>query len=434
MDFQISDSKYNEALEWLYIQLPMFSRIGAAAYKPGLETTLKLDRLYGQPHKKFKTIHIGGTNGKGSTSHMIAAALQAQGYKTGLYTSPHLTDFRERIRINGKMIPKDNVVGFVEDWKKKDSLIKPSFFELTMVMAFDWFASQKVDYAVIEVGMGGRLDSTNVINPAISVITNISFDHTQFLGDTLDKIAKEKAGIIKRRIPVVIGQASPDILQIFKAKASEMQSPLYFAPDFKGVEILNHSENGWDCRLSGGTTFTVPLAGHYQKENILTAICAINVLRDAGIVISDSNIARGLTEVNILTGLRGRWQKVNDVPVVICDTGHNKAGISESLSTIRNFYKDKTIRYILGFVNDKDIDSIVSLFPKESKYYFTQASVPRAMEAGKVADIFRGQSINGNIFPTVMEAYKAALAEASASDIIYIGGSTFVVADFLANR
>lgn len=428
---QISETIYEEALDWLYSQLPMFSRIGAAAYKPGLDTTEKLDSLFGHPHKKFKAIHVGGTNGKGSTSHMLASVLQAAGFKTALYTSPHLIDFRERIKINGKMIPKDNVVKFVKDWRKKESSLQPSFFELTMMMAFDWFANEHVDYAVIEVGMGGRLDSTNIIKPVLSVITNISFDHTQFLGNTLEAIAREKAGIIKYGIPVVIGQANETLKTIFDEAAFKMKSPIYFAQNYNDVKLTRHSATEWCCELDSGVKFEVPLGGNYQIYNIRTALCALQIIRNSGIKITDSNIEKGLSNVTNSTGLKGRWQIVGERPTVVCDTGHNIDGIKQTMDSLNELYPNKRVHFIIGFVNDKDVAHIVELFPSDAEYYFTQASIPRAMPAHDVAAHFQKRGILGTVIPSVAEAYKIACINSSPSDLIYIGGSTFVVADFL---
>ena len=433
MDFHDSDNhSYQEALDWLFSQLPMFSRIGAAAYKPGLETTQRLDEIFHHPHRKFKTIHVGGTNGKGSTSHMLAAVLQAQGYKTGLYTSPHLTDFRERMRINGSMIPREEVVKFVENWRRTDSGLRPSFFELTMMMAFDWFAREEVEYAVIEVGMGGRLDSTNIITPLLSVITNISFDHTQFLGTTLEQIAGEKAGIIKPETPVVIGEAEGRVKEVFVHKAREKHAPIYFAEDFTGLSDISKTDDGWKCEVDGVGTVNVPLAGYYQKKNIRTALCALHRLRDGIIEISPESIREGFGHVNSLTGLHGRWEIMGHCPTVICDTGHNVAGLTETLSSLKKRYQGRKIRFVVGFVNDKDVAHIVNLFPKEGIYYFTQASIPRAMDKGKVAEFFSRAGIQGREFADVALAYRTAMEESSKDDVIYVGGSTFIVADFLS--
>lgn len=429
---ELTEKKYLESLEWLYSRLPMFSRVGAAAYKPGLEMTETLDVFFRHPHRHFRSIHIGGTNGKGSTSHMIASVLQNQGYKTGLYTSPHLTDFRERMRINGKMIPKDMVCEFVEEWRASKFDGRPSFFELTMMMAFQWFAREKVDFAVIEVGMGGRLDSTNIINPLLSIITNISKDHTQFLGESVEKIAFEKAGIIKKDIPVVIGEANGKIKDIFLKKAAEEGSPIHFAENIANELSLQYSDkNGWEGKLSNGSPFAVGLHGAYQKKNIATVIQSLYILRNNGIEISDENITEGLKRVVSNTGLRGRWQIVMDQPKVICDTGHNIAGITENLKTLGCHYPDSNIKFVIGFVNDKDVAGIVRLFPKDNDYYFCQADIPRAMEAVKVAKHFEDFGIKGRVIPSVSEAFAEALRNSSSNDVIYIGGSTFVVADFL---
>lgn len=432
MDSQISNSKYQEATDWLFSQLPMFSRVGAPAYKPGLETTISLDRLYGHPHKDYITIHVGGTNGKGSTSHMIASVLQAAGYKTGLYTSPHLTDFRERMRVNGKMISKEDVVEFVKTWKEKGSDLRPSFFELTMMMAFDWFRKEKVDVAVIEVGMGGRLDSTNVISPILSVITNISKDHTQFLGTTVEEIAVEKAGIIKEGIPVVIGEAVGNVKDIFKQHAEEKGSEIIFAnEDYSKIYSPQKTEEGWNFILPQGQHGTLPLAGSYQKMNLVTALCAIAALRTKGLKIEPTAVAEGMRNVVTSTGLRGRWQLVSENPQVICDTGHNIAGLSETISTLKSKYAGRKLRFVVGFVNDKDVAHIVDLFPSDATYYFCKAQIPRAMDENKVVEFFNGRGITGKAYPTVKSAYEAARRDSSPDDVIYVGGSTFIVADFL---
>lgn len=432
MDCQNFDTEYRKSLDWLYSQLPMFSRVGAAAYKPGLDNTLRLDDIYGHPHRGFKTIHIAGTNGKGSSSHMIAAALQAQGYKTGLYTSPHLVDFRERMRINGEMIPRERVAEFVEDWRKRQRDLRPSFFELTMMMAFDWFNREKVDYAVIEVGMGGRLDSTNIISPEVCVITNISFDHTQFLGNTLEEIAAEKAGIMKPGVPVVIGEAEGSIRTVFEEKAKETGASIYFADEYGGIKAMERSDGKWNCTLADGEVIRVPLAGSYQKKNIRTVLCALSVMKKRGIALDEANIKEGLENVAKLTGLRGRWERRSENPTVVCDTGHNVAGITDNMRTLREVYGNRKVKFVVGFVNDKDISHIVELFPSDARYYFTQASIPRALAAGKVAQYFKGRGICGEVIPDVKEAVRAALNDASPDDVIYVGGSTFVVADFLA--
>lgn len=427
------DTLYKESLDFLYSRLPMFSRTGAAAYKPGLETSLRLASFFGNPHKHFKSIHIAGTNGKGSTSHMLASILQSQGYKTGLYTSPHLVDFRERIKINGEMIPKEEVVKFVNNWKGMDYDGHPSFFELTMIMAFDWFARQNVDFAVIETGMGGRLDSTNIINPILSVITNISHDHNQFLGDTLEKIASEKAGIIKEGVPVVIGESQIQTDGVFIRKASETQSPLLFADKENLIENIEETDEGFECSYQR-KTFTLPLGGDYQKKNILTLMSAIESLKKLGVKISDSAICDGIENVCKQTGLAGRWMTISKKPLTIADTGHNIGGLEynfRQLYRLSNSDSFSKVRIIIGFVADKAIDEILKILPRDAVYYITNASIPRALPADRLWEKFISQGIEGRIFRNVKEAYKKAKEEASEKDIIYIGGSTFIVADFL---
>lgn len=430
------DDKYKEALDYLYSQLPMFSRVGAAAYKPGLDTSLAIDSFFGHPHRKFKSIHVGGTNGKGSTSHTLAAVLQSQGYKTGLYTSPHLVDFRERMRINGEMIPKEKVVEFVEKWKSCNYPGHPSFFELTMMMAFNWFAEEKVDYAVIEVGMGGRLDSTNIITPEICVITNISNDHTQFLGDTLPKIAAEKAGIIKPGIPVVIGEAEGEIREVFENKAKETGAPITFAQDSdRIISIAESPDSGWECMAKEGN-FRFPLAGDYQKKNLNTVLKAIDAMRGAGIEVSDHSITEGISNVDSLTGLNGRWSILGHNPLVIADTGHNIAGITynmNQLARLREQHPGGKLKIVIGFVADKAIDKILKLLPKDAEYYLTNASIPRALPVAQLKEKFNEAGLDGHCYEDVKSAYKAALDSSSEDDIIFVGGSTFIVADLFAD-
>ena len=425
---------YKEATDYLFSQLPMFSRTGAPAYKPGLETSIRLADFFGNPHKKFKSIHIGGTNGKGSTSHMLASVLQSQGYKVGLYTSPHLVDFRERMRINGRMIPEENVIEFVNNWKISGYQGSPSFFELTMIMAFDWFAKEKVDYAVIEVGMGGRLDSTNIISPLLSIITNISYDHNQFLGNTLPEIATEKAGIIKLETPVVIGESNKETDDVFKNKALLEKAPIIFADKlFPDLKIIP-TDKGWEG-IGKGFSFTLPLGGDYQKKNIFTVLCALDQLKNLGIEISDNSIIHGLENVTIQTGLMGRWSILNKNPLTIADTGHNIAGLSYNFSQIATLMKSRpegNLRIIIGFVADKAIDKIMELLPKSAIYYITNAQIPRALPADKLKEIFNKNELEGRVFKTVKEAYLTAKEEASEKDIIFIGGSTFIVADLLS--
>lgn len=423
---------YQEALEWLYRQLPMFSRVGAAAYKPGLDTSLALDAFFGHPHRRFRSIHVGGTNGKGSTSHSLAAVLQAQGYKVGLYTSPHLADFRERIRVNGDMIPKAAVPDFIRRFKESGYEGHPSFFELTMMMAFDWFARAEVDYAVIEVGMGGRLDSTNIITPIASVITNISKDHTQFLGDTLLKIAGEKAGIIKSGIPVVIGEAEGDIRTLFAERAANVGAPIYFAQEDKSLPDTSDLDN---VCLNQTHAFSYDLKGDYQSANLRTVLCALKQLRDNGIIIDDDSIVQGLSNVCSLTGFTGRWMKLSDTPLVIADTGHNEAGLRYNfaqLERLQTAVSDRKLHIVAGFVADKDVDHILDLFPKKAIYYFTQAQIPRALDVESLAGKAYSHGLKGDVYNTVAEAYNAALNSADKQDLVYVGGSTFIVADLLA--
>lgn len=428
------EKEFQETLKWLFAQLPMFSRLGAAAYKPGLDTSIELDEFLGSPHRKFKSIHVGGTNGKGSTSHILASILQSQGYKVGLYTSPHLVDFRERIKINGEMIPKEAVVGFIQRWKANDFRRDPSFFELTMMMAFDWFAKEKVDYAVIEVGMGGRLDSTNIISPVLSVITNISKDHVQFLGDTLEKIAYEKAGIIKPGIPVIIGEREKETEQVFIERAAEVGAPLRFASDETYIEDALSTIGGWRCQSKKYGELELPLGGDYQLRNIFTVLTTVDELGKEGVVISEESVREGIKNVVANTGLRGRWQIISKSPLTICDTGHNFAGINYNVSQLKKLKSetDGKLRMLIGFVNDKDVSQIVNLFPQDAEYYFTQASVPRAMPVEELEKIFNSHGIRGKTFPTVLEAEKALVSESTKHDILFIGGSTFIVADYLA--
>jgi len=414
--------EYNEAIDWLFAQLPMFSRVGAAAYKPGLERSEALSRHFGDPHRRWKAIHVAGTNGKGSVSSLIAATLQSQGYKTALYTSPHLVDFRERMRVNGEMIPRDRVVDFVERWKNSGYTgDQPSFFELTMMMAFEWFADMDVDYAVIEVGMGGRLDSTNIITPLLSVITNISKDHTQFLGETLAQIAYEKAGIIKPGIPAVIGEADSETENTFRSKAAAVGAPLREAYR----EIDNEANFSLECGLHGD----------YQQKNVNTARVAIDELRRHGVLIDDESIRIGFHDVESLTGLKGRWTVLSDNPLVICDTGHNEAGLKYNLRQLAKLRSERSgakFRFVIGFVADKDVPHILPMFPEDALYYVSQAQIPRAMKWKELLEHCRSLGLEAKGYPCVRAACEAAKKEASPQDIIYIGGSTFIVADFFS--
>ncbi len=422
---------YDEAINFLYTQIPMFQREGASAYKPGLNTAHQLDEAFGKPHTHYPTIHIAGTNGKGSTAHTIAAVMQSAGYKVGLYTSPHLVDFRERIRVNGSLIPKENVCDFVERFQKMNLNCHPSFFELTMIMAFEHFSQEKVDVAVIEVGLGGRLDSTNIIHPILSIITNISFDHTAFLGNTLPEIAAEKAGIIKTGIPVIIGEAEGTVKDVFIAKAQQERSPIYFVEETNPYFSVSTDENGHF--IYNGTIFgdiTGELSGECQLKNSATILTALDRLRKNGWKIPSEAVKEGFAHVGLLTGLAGRWMTINERPLVICDTGHNIGGwkyISHQLSTLHG---EKHM--VIGFVNDKDISHILELMPKDAHYYFTRADIPRALPAEDLAQIASTKGLQGIVVPTVIEAYKKALDNVAEGDMIFVGGSTFVVADLLS--
>lgn len=425
---------YTEALDWLFSQLPMFSRVGAAAYKPGLDTTIALDNIFGNPHRRFKSIHVGGTNGKGSVSHTLASILQSQGYKTALYTSPHLADFRERMRVNGEMIPEEKVVEFVEKWKNSGAELRPSFFELTMMMAFHWFAEENVDYAVIEVGMGGRLDSTNIITPIACVITNISYDHNQFLGDTLPQIAAEKAGIIKPGIPVVIGESEGEVRDVFRRKAAEVGAPIIFADDSRlAGDVTENPGGGWNFRFAG-VAATFHLGGDYQKKNLETILHAARIMSENGAPVSNGSIVRGTENVVENTGLRGRWMILKRNPLTIADTGHNVAGIEYNMGQLRRIMESRPggkLRIVIGFVADKAIDKILDLLPEEAEYYITNARIPRALPAETLKEKMLGCGFEGEAYPDVAAAYAAASADATENDVVFVGGSTFIVADLL---
>ncbi len=422
---------YPETLEFLFTQMPMFSRTGGDAYKEGLDNIISLSMLYEEPQEQLRCIHVAGTNGKGSTSHLIASVLQQSGYKVGLFTSPHLIDFRERIRINGKMISKQEVVDFVNAYIKADHKGSPSFFELTTIMAFDYFRKEKVDFAVIETGLGGRLDSTNIITPILSVITNISFDHTQFLGDTLAKIATEKAGIIKNGIPVVVGEAEGDVRQVFIDKAIEENAPLVFAEDNNQILSYDRKDDKLILETIINGTLIDELSGDCQVKNANTVLNAIKVLQSIGVTIPQSAVERGFAQVCELSGLMGRWAVVGDSPRIVCDTGHNVAGVQY---IVRQLAKERynCLHIVLGFVKDKDVTHILEMFPRYATYYFTNASIPRAMPAKELKALAVARGLDGNDYATVAEAYSAALESAQPDDMIFIGGSTFVVADFLA--
>lgn len=422
---------YKETIEYLYDQLPVYQKIGGSAYKEGLDNSLALDKYFGYPHRKYKTIHVAGTNGKGSVSHLLAAILQQSGNKVGLYTSPHLVDFRERIRIDGEKIPQKYIVDFVEEHRSSFEPIYPSFFELTMMMAFQYFADQKVDVAVIEVGLGGRLDSTNIITPDLCVITNISFDHTQFLGDTLEKIASEKAGIIKKGVPVVIGEALPETRPVFESVAKEVGAPIVFAEDDKYILSSVLTASGWLFDSVKYPNLKGQLAGKVQIKNAATVLCAVDQLQKLDYNIPSVAVYNGFGHVVELTGLKGRWQIIrSSSPKIVCDTAHNTGGMRYIAEQLKQERCDN-LHIVLGMVNDKDISSVLELLPKDAIYYFTKASIPRALNEKELKDEALQAGLNGDDYPTVKDAVQAALKVAGKKDFIYIGGSNFVVADAL---
>ncbi|MGM0667861.1 MAG: bifunctional folylpolyglutamate synthase/dihydrofolate synthase [Bacteroidota bacterium] len=427
---------YSDTLDFLYSSLPMYQRIGKAAYKASLDTTLSLDNHLGKPHRSFKSIHIAGTNGKGSVSHMLAAVLQDAGYKTGLYTSPHYIDFRERIRVDGKMVDKQYVIDFVRENRDIITELEASFFEMTVAMAFSYFEKEKVELAIVETGMGGRLDSTNIITPMVSVITGIGFDHTQYLGDTLDKIAMEKAGIIKKEVPVVIGQAGAGLRKLFEDRALQMHAPIYFAEDRYTLQnkgcASGEGLQGFDvCR--DGMLFLeelcTDLMGDFQALNITTVLQVLELLEGeiAGIA---GSVRKGLMKVKKLTGFMGRWQVIRQSPMVICDSGHNVDGLGNNVKQLLNMKHDR-LHMVIGMVNDKDIGGILGLMPADAEYYFTRAGIPRALDQDILSSEAAKYSLKGSSYPSVIEAYRSALDNADKKDIIFVGGSSFVVADFL---
>ena len=426
---------YNEAIRFLFEQLPMYQRSGAAAYKNNLNNTIAFDEWFGHPHRKFKTIHIAGTNGKGSVSHTLASILHEAGYCTGLYTSPHLLDFRERIKINGQMISEDDVTSFVAVNKEIISRISPSFFEMTVAMAFEHFAKSQVDVAVVETGLGGRLDSTNIITPELSIITNISLDHTALLGNTLNEIAAEKAGIIKQNIPVIIGERQGEVFRQFSEKARLMNAHLSFASDIYKADIKTKSDEFQivDIYKDNEIHFPeihLPLMGNYQKKNIQTVIAAAEQLRNAGFSITNEHITTGISKVIENTGLMGRWQVLSRNPLIICDTGHNEGGIREIVSQLENMSWEK-LHIVFGVVNDKDISEILSLLPRDAEYYFTKADIPRSLSSEILKEKANSFGLTGKTYPAVKDAIENAKKNADVNDLIFIGGSTFVVAEAL---
>jgi len=440
---------YQATLDYLYSQLPMFTRDGASAFKKDLTNTIELCKRLDDPYKKFKSVHIAGTNGKGSTSHMLAAILQTAGYRTGLYTSPHLRDFRERIRINGEMISEQHVIDFVKDHRQDFDDIRPSFFEMTVAMAFDAFAKAKVDIAIIEVGLGGRLDSTNVITPLLSVITNIGWDHMNMLGDTLPLIAGEKAGIIKPGVPVIIGEYQFEVADVFINKAEAIEAPISFASEewllksevrsqksaagSRGSEdvseYLDFSIKKKDSRLKT-QDLKLDLPGTYQLKNVKTVLSAVEGLRDEGFAISDGQIKTALSQVKKLTGLHGRWEILNHHPLTICDTGHNPEGITEVLKNIEST-PHENLHIVMGVVNDKDISKILAMLPKHATYYFCRPDIPRGLDAEILQQKAETFSLHGEIYVSVKAALNAAQSHADKNDLVFVGGSTFVVAEIV---
>lgn len=431
---------YPETLDYLYTQLPMFTRVGASAFKKDLDNTIALCAKLDNPQHKFRSIHVGGTNGKGSTSHMLAAILQTAGYKTGLYTSPHLKDFRERIRINGQMISEQTVVDFVAEHQADFDEIQPSFFEMTVGLAFNVFAKEQVDIAVVEVGLGGRLDSTNIITPLLSVITNIGWDHMNILGDTLELIAGEKAGIIKQGVPVVVGEHQPELSEVFLNKARTMKAPIEFASE--EWETIAQSS---DLNLLSVTVqrqvlptfafseepvfqYQLDLPGSYQVKNLKTVLTAVDELRQQGFNISDEHLTTALKQVKTLTGLHGRWETLSTSPLTICDTGHNPEGITEVLKNIASV-PYKQLHFVIGMVNDKDITKVLAMLPKNAIYYFCKPDIPRGLQAESLKEKAESLGLRGESYVSVTNALASAQAAASDNDLVFIGGSTFVVAE-----
>lgn len=427
---------YPQTLEYLFARLPMYQRIGPAAYKANLDNTHKIVELLGKPHLKLKCIHVAGTNGKGSSSHMLAAILQQCGYKTGLYTSPHLIDFRERIRINGKMIPKNRITEFVEKHKESFEAIEPSFFEWTVGLAFDYFASEEIDVAVIEVGLGGRLDSTNIITPKASLITNISFDHMNLLGDTLEKIGREKAGIIKPRVPVVVSQYQSETGPLFNAVAKDLKAPIEFAD--KNYKILESTVTDKFLHLKilnkkteQAEEYDLDLKGNYQGKNLLGVLNVLDFIEKAGFIIEHENVITALKQVSKLTGLMGRWQQLSEKPLIIADTGHNEDGILQVIDNIKAV-EHNNLHMVFGAVNDKDITKILSLLPKNATYYFVKANIPRALDENELQQQAQKLKLNGKAYTNVEKGLNAAKKAYRKGDLIFVGGSTFVVGDALA--
>ncbi|QCR21858.1 folylpolyglutamate synthase/dihydrofolate synthase family protein [Pontibacter sp. SGAir0037] len=425
---------YQECLDYLYEQLPMFHRIGNAAFKKSLNNIIELCEAFGNPQQHFKSIHVAGTNGKGSSSHMLAAVLQKAGYKTGLYTSPHLKSFTERVKINGIELSESYLVQFVKDNKPLFEAVKPSFFEMTVALAFKFFADEKVDVAVIEVGLGGRLDSTNIIFPEVSLITNIGFDHQALLGNTLAEIAAEKAGIIKAGVPVVISTKQEEIMSVFQEKGLQVQAPLYFATEHVQVQLkqADLQKQVFDVQYADHQkqllNLALDLTGIYQQYNLPGVLQTIELLQRKGFTIAEEAIRSGLSASKQITGLKGRWQVLSGKPLTICDTGHNIDGIKQILQQLQSL-EPKQVHFVFGAVNDKDVTSILQLLPKNYQYYFCQPQIPRALEVAELQASAHEAGLMGEAYATVAEAVQAAKLNATADEVIFIGGSTFVVAE-----
>ncbi|HPR25028.1 folylpolyglutamate synthase/dihydrofolate synthase family protein [Lentimicrobium sp.] len=426
---------YQQTLDYMFSRLPMFQRIGAAAYKANLDNTLALCELTGHPYRKFRSIHVAGTNGKGSVSHMLASIMQENGLKTGLFTSPHLKDFRERIKVNGEMVTREFVTGFIEKYKRDFEKISPSFFEMTFAMAMCWFEEMQVDIAIIETGMGGRLDSTNVITPILSIITNVGYDHTQFLGKTLEEIAAEKAGIIKSEVPVVIGETLPGSADVFREIAFQKNAPIVFAD--KVVKVVRDGRHpvAGEMMVTAfhslrKSIFKSPLTGNYQLKNIATVIAAADLLQTTYALFADLTVTAGIHNTIKNTGLAGRWQVLKEKPLTICDIGHNPDGISEIVHQL-NSMDFNQLHFVLGVVNDKDIDKMLSLLPMNARYYFCKADIPRGLDANELHEKALGFELFGESYPSVRAAYHAAVSNATDNDLVFIGGSAFVVAEVI---
>lgn len=425
---------YPQTLEYLFSKLPMYSRIGAAAYRNDLDNTIRLSEWLGNPERRFRSVHIAGTNGKGSTSHMLAAIFQEAGYKTGLYTSPHLKDFRERIKVNGEMVSESFVVDFVQRIRPLSEQMDPSFFEVTVVMAFDYFAQQQVDIAIVEVGLGGRLDSTNIILPELSVITNIGYDHMNMLGDTLPKIAAEKAGIIKKGVPVVIGEHHAETSPVFEKKAKEEKAPLRYADHQHYVADWQYQRHSLVAEVATTPVaddkeyYTLDLAGIYQTRNLLTVLEAVHVLRGLGWKLEPPVVHQALKQVKKLTGLHGRWEVIHERPEIVLDVAHNEDGMRQLLRQIE-LTDHEELHIVLGMVNDKDISGVLALLPARASYYFTRAQIPRALPEGQLAEQAAEKGLKGRPYPTVAEALQAAKTHARDRDLIVVCGSVFVVGE-----